>query len=142
MNVLAKIVLTFLVTVAIAHTAVAAPPEVTLPDYAFDFTTVGYEISVTGWSSYFSDPLDAKDYFELKDGGYTMRTVVGRLTRQNKKAFIDYYNKNCKKAFSGRDCRLMVTGEVALDDQMKMFLTADDIKVCNSDCSEILATYD
>ena len=137
-----KIILTLLATCAISPSALAAPPEVALSDYAFDFTAVGYEISVTGQSSYFSDQLDAGDYIDLRDGGYTIKTVIDGLSRKNKKKFINFYNKNCKKAFMGTACHMKVTGEVALDDNMKMFLTADEIKVCNKGCSEVLAVYD
>ena len=138
-----KIILTLLATCAISSSALAAPVKVTLSNYAFDFTSVGYEISVIGTSYYISDPLDSDDYFSLKDGGYTMETVIGGLSRTNKKSFINYYNENCKYSVGGRHaCHLMVTGEVALNDVMKMILTADEIKVCNKDCTEVLAVFD
>ena len=138
---MAKIILTLLTIATMSYSAMAAPPEVALSDYAFDFTTVGYEISVTGQSSYFSDQLDAGDSIALRDGGYTIKTVIDGLSRKNKKEFINYYNKNCKKSFMGSACHMKITGEVALDDTMKMFLTADEIKVCNKDCSEVLAVF-
>ncbi len=127
--------------VSISSSAIAAPVNVTLSDYAFDFTAVGYEISVTGLSSYF-EPLNAGDYFSLRDGAYTMKTVIGGLSRKNKKTFINYYNKNCKESFIGSDCHIRVTGEVALDDNMKMFLTADEIKVYSKDFKEVLAVFE
>ena len=45
----------------------------TLKDYAYDFSTIGYEISFPASSGYYSS-MNAGDYFNAKDDGYTKKS--------------------------------------------------------------------
>ena len=100
----------------------------TLSDYAYDFASIGYEIEVTG-SSYYHNPLNSGDYFRLMEGDYTMETMFDGLSRKARKEFVAFYNKECPHDYGDADCHITVTGEVELDEDMKMVLTANAIKV-------------
>ena len=101
--------------------------KTTLSDYAYDFASIGYEIEVSGKSNYFN-ALNAGDYFNLKEGDYTLKTLFDGLSRKNRKAFVTFYNSECEYNYS-KDCRMTVSGEVELDDSMGMVLTANSISI-------------
>ena len=111
-----------LVMLAALHAAPAAsePVQVTLPDYAFDFPTYGYEITVTGTVNNLNDNLTADDYTTITDEGYKLKTLIDRMGRGNRREFIKFFNANCI-GFSPDDaCPITASGEVELDDSMQM----------------------
>ena len=67
----------------------------TLKDYAYDFSTIGYEISFPASSGYYSS-MNAGDYFNAKDDGYTIKVRIEGLSRNNRRDFVSYYNRIVK----------------------------------------------
>jgi hypothetical protein len=125
-NLLTAVALTLTLT---ASAAVAAPVATTLSNYAYDFSSVGYEIELTA-ESYYHNPLNAGDYFRMIDGEYTMKTLFDGLSRKGRKSFEQFYNAQCEDvSYSSKGCRVTVSGEVELDSSMKMILTANEITV-------------
>ena len=113
----------------------------TLKDYAYDFSTIGYEISFPASSGYYSS-MNAGDYFNAKDGGYTIKVRIEGLSRNNRRDFVSYYNENCKVDYSQETCPMIVEGEVELDDSMTMILTAKKINFYNLDRTKIIKSFD
>ena len=109
----------------------------TLSDYAYDFSSVGYEIEVTATSQY-HNPLNSGDYFRLIDGAYTMNTLFDGLSRKGRKNFEKFYNAECEYAFGDRICKVTAAGEVELDSSMKMILTANVITVTGAKTGETI----
>ena len=118
-------------------TAVAAPVTTTLSNYAYDFSSVGYEIEVTANSQY-HNPLNSGDYFRMTDGAYTMNTLFDGLSRKGRKDFEKFYNAECKHSFDDKICNVTVAGEVELDDSMQMILTANVITITGAKTGETL----
>tara|TARA_Y100000739_G_C20278052_1_gene315331 strand:+ start:139 stop:552 length:414 start_codon:yes stop_codon:yes gene_type:complete len=113
----------------------------TLKDYAYDFSTIGYEISFPASSGYYSS-MNAGDYFNAKDDGYTIKVRIEGLSRNNRRDFVSYYNENCKVDYTQETCPMIVEGEVELDDSMSMILTAKKIDFYNSDRTKIIKSFD
>ena len=111
-----------LVMLAALHAAPAAsePIQVTLADYAFDFPTYGYEITVTGSTRNLRDKLTADDHTTINDGGYTIKTLIDRMGRKDRQGFMRFFNANCI-GFSADDaCPITASGEVELSKSMQM----------------------
>ena len=85
----------------------ATPIKTTLENYAYDFPSIGYDISFPASSSYFI-PMSADDYFNATDGGYTLEVRIDGLSRNARKDFVSYYNDNCELSFSGEECQLIL----------------------------------
>ena len=111
-----------LTILALLHAAPAAsePVQVTLPDYAFDFPTYGYEIIVTGTVRNLNDKLTADDYTTITDEGYKLKTLIDRMGRGDRRGFIKFFNVNCIGFTSKDACPITASGEVELDDSMQM----------------------
>ena len=125
--------LSTMLLLAMPAVSMADVTKTTLPDYAYDFASVGYEIEVTGTSRYF-DALNAGDYFSLREGDYTMKTLFDGLSRKSRKAFVTFYNSECD--YGTGKCQITVSGEVELDDAMGMVLTANSISITGAKTGE------
>lgn len=77
-----------------ASQAASGAKTVKLSDYAFDFPTYGYEITVSGTTQDFSDKLTADDYLNISDDGYTIKTLIDRMARKDRQQFITFFNEN------------------------------------------------
>jgi hypothetical protein len=119
----------------------AKPISTTLQDYAYDFSTIGYEIIFPAISGYF-DAMNAGDYFHAKDKGYTIKVRIEGLSRNSRRDFVSYYNENCKNDFMNDTCPMAVSGEVELDESMGMVLTAKKIDFYNSDRTTIIKSFE
>ena len=118
----------------------AAPVKTTLENYAYDFPSIGYEISFTASSSYFV-PMSADDYFNATDGGYILEVRIDGLSRKARKDFVSYYNDNCEMSFSGEECQLLIEGEIELTSMMSMILKAEKIDFLSSDKSKTIKSF-
>ena len=81
---LSNLSLAFGLTV-IGSTSNAEPVSISLENYTFDFASIGYEISVIGNISNFSEPLKGSDYTTIKDNGYSMKVRISALSRKGKR---------------------------------------------------------
>ena len=99
--------------------AIAETPQVTLPDYALDFPAYGYDITVSGTTRNLSDKLTADSYITIIDEGYKLRTVIDRMSRKDRRGFSTFFNEHCI-GFAHEGCDITATGEVELDDDMRM----------------------
>lgn len=111
-----------LTTLAALYAAPAAsePPKVTLADYAFDFPTIGHEITVTGTAQNMMDKLTADDHITITDDGYSLRTLIDRMARKDRRGFIQFYNKHCIGFGPNAACPITASGDVELDENMRM----------------------
>lgn len=119
----------------------ANPIKTTLENYAYDFSSIGYEISFPASSSYFI-PMSADDYFNATDGGYTLEVRIDGLSRKARKDFVSYYNDNCELTFSGEECQLLLEGEIELTSTMSMILKAKKIDFLSSDKSKTIKSFE
>jgi hypothetical protein len=126
----------------ISSLAVAAPKKVTLKDYAYDFTKIGYEISVKGKAHYYSTGMSSNKNFTLLSDGFELRTKVDKLSRRGRKTFIEYYNTQCKKDF-GADirCFLRVAGEIELDKELRMTILASRVDFLSKSTGKVIKTF-
>ena len=106
-------------TVAYTIPAASEPTRVRLPDYAFDFPTHGYEITVAGRAHAPYGALTAEGYLDVHDGGYRMKTVIDRMSRQDRQQFIGFFNANCVGSPYGR-CKITASGDIELNKEMQM----------------------
>jgi len=118
----------------------STPVKTTLENYAYDFPSIGYEISFTASSSYFV-PMSADDYFNATDGGYILEVRIDGLSRKARKDFVSYYNDNCEMSFSGDECQLLIEGEIELTSMMSMILKAEKIDFLSSDKSKTIKSF-
>ena len=102
-----------------AGTARAEPVSVSLADYAFDFPTVGYEITVTGETRNIHDKLTADDYITINDGGLKLKTLIDRMGRRDRRQFIAFFNAHCIVGFD-TGCAIMASGDIELNEDMRM----------------------
>ena len=131
-----------LLFVLMISTSSAEPVETTLKDYAYDFSSIGYEISFPASSEYF-DPMNAGDYFNAKHAGYTIKVRIEGLNRNNRRDFVSHYNENCKYGYSSNEiCPMVLTGEIELNENMKMILTAKKIDFYTSDRTKLIKSFD
>jgi len=119
----------------------AKPFPTTLKDYAYDFSAIGYEIIFPATSGYF-DTMNAGDYFNAKDKGYTIKVRIESLSRNSRREFVSFYNENCKYDFMQDTCPMVISGEVELDESMSMVLTAKKIDFYNSDRSKVIKSFE
>ena len=119
MNSLKALVLPLL-TAVFALPAASEPAQVRLEDYAFDFPTYGYEITVTGETRNFTDTLTANDYITIDDGGYTLKSLIDRMERKDRQQFISFFNEHCVTGFMGDPCAITASGDIELDEDMRM----------------------
>lgn len=111
-----------LTTLAALHAGPVAAESVpvTLPDYAFDFPTYGYEITVTGTVKNLTDKLTADDYTTITDEGYKLKTLIDRMGRGDRRGFIQFFNANCIGFAPDDACPITASGEVELNENMQM----------------------
>lgn len=123
--------------------AMAEPVETTMKDYAFDFSSVGYEISFFANTRYISDPMNANDYFSVSADGYTMEANADGLSRNGLKSFIAYFNDNCKFRFAARHkCSIRISGEVKVDENFHMLIWAKKIDFLDNETNEVIKTFE
>ena len=122
-----------LAIVATVYTLPAAsePIQVSLADYAFDFATYGYEIAVTGETGNFSDKLTADDYITINDNGYTLKTLIDRMSRKDRQQFIAFFNNHCI-GFPAV-CPIAASGDVELDERMRMIFRMATVTIRKGD---------
>ena len=109
-----------MLTVVYVLPAASESVQVRLEDYAFDFPTYGYEITVTGETRNISDKLTADDYITIDDGGYTLKSLIDRMGRRDRQQFISFFNEHCVTGFMGDPCAIMASGDIELDENMRM----------------------
>ena len=109
-----------LLSVGFAVTANAETAKVSLANYAFDFPAYGFEITFSGTTQNFTDKLTADDYITIDDDGYKMRTLIDRMGRKDRQAFIRFFNASCIGFVPSAACLITATGEVELNDDMRM----------------------
>ena len=114
-----RILLSLLAT-AYALPAASEPVLVRLADYAFDFPTYGYEITVAGETSNFTDRLTADDHITIDDEGYALKTLIDRMGRKDRQQFISFFNDHCVVGFSAKGCSITASGDIELDENMRM----------------------
>ena len=123
--------------------AMAERVETSLKDYAFDFSSVGYEISFFANTHYISDPMNTNDYFRVSADGYSLKAKVDGLSRKGRKSFIAYFNENCKFDFINESkCLIKISGEVTLDEEFCMHLSAKKINFLNPKTNETIKTFE
>ena len=103
---------------AYAFPAASETARVKLADYAFDFPTYGYEITVTGVTANFADKLTADDYITIRDDGYSLKTLIDRMGRKDRQQFITFFNEHCI-GFRA-NCPITASGDIELDEEMRM----------------------
>ena len=109
--------------------AASANTKTTLSNYAYDFTTVGYEITVTGIADTGFSPLSTGGSFQVVDGDYRITTTINGISRKNRRAFNDYFNANCT---FDKPCDVRIEGEVEMNSNMTMVLTARKVEFIGS----------
>lgn len=105
-----------------ASAADAEPVHVSLPDYALDFPSYGFEITVMGTTRLSVEPLSADGRIRIREGGHKLRAFIDRMERDDRKAFVAFYNVHCFISLGERGCDITASGEVELDDDMRMLL--------------------
>ena len=124
-------VLTFLVA-GYAMPAASETTQVRLADYAFDFPTHGFEIEFSGTTQNLTDKLTADDYITIEDDGYKMRTLIDRMGRKDRQAFIRFFNAGCIGFMPTDACPITAAGEVELDDDMRMIFRMSTATISKS----------
>lgn len=123
--------------------AMAEPVETTMKDYAFDFSSVGYEISFFAEAKYMTDPMNTNDYFNVSADGYSLKAKADGLSRKGRKSFIAYFNDNCEENFIDEIiCSIRISGEVALDENFCMVISSKRIDILNKKTKEITKTFE
>jgi len=110
---------TILTAVVYVNPVLSETNIVKLSDYAFDFPTYGYEITISGTTQNFIDNLTTDDYINISDEGYTIKTLIDRMDRKDRQQFITFFNENCIGFFDS-GCAITATGDVELDEDMRM----------------------
>lgn len=100
--------------------AIAEPPAVSLADYAFDFPTYGYEITVSGTTRNMMDKLTADDHIFISDSDYTLKTLIDRMGRSDRREFMQFFNEHCIGFDPAVACPINAAGDIELDDKMRM----------------------
>lgn len=122
-------------------TAFAEPVNTTLEEYAFDFSSIGYEITFPATTAYFLDPMTGNDYFTVSSNGYSLEARIDKLSRKGRKEFTEFFNLNCKNDFSTPKCDIELTGEVELDDKYKMIIWASKVDFLNNRDKSLLQSF-
>ena len=107
--------------------ALAEPVRVSLADYAFDFTTIGYEIEITGTTANLMESLSSGGHISISDDDYSIKAVVDGLGRRGRKEFIDFFNAHCI-GFTAR-CPITASGEIELGGSMQMVLRINEATI-------------
>ena len=118
-----------IVVAAYAGSASAQPARVSLEDYAFDFPMYGYEITVAGTTRNIRDKLTADDYITIDDEGYKLKTLIDRMGRKDRQKFISFFNDHCIAGFTGASCSIVASGDIELDEQMKMIFRMSTVTI-------------
>lgn len=113
--------------------ALSEPVSVALKDYAFDFPTYGHEITVTGITKNFNDKLTANNYISIDDKGYTLKTLIDRMSRKDRQQFISFFNDHCVLGFTSKGCAITASGDVELDEKMRMIFRMSFVKISIND---------
>ena len=108
------------------------PPKVTLADYAFDFPVIGHEITVTGTAQNLADKLTADDYISITDDGYSLRTLIDRMGRMDRRGFIQFYNQHCIGFMPTDACAITASGDIELDEDMRMIFRMSTATISNA----------
>ena len=109
--------------------AASEPVYVKMADYAFDFPSYGYEITVEGKTRNILDNLTADDYITIVDDGYTMKTLIDRMGRKDRHQFITFFNEHCVVGFGNSGCAITASGDVELDENMRMIFRVSAAKI-------------
>ncbi len=136
-----RLILAIFLTIT-ASLAIAEPTKTTLKDYAFDFASIGYEITFLAETSYFSDPMTSNDYFKVSADGYSIKARADKLTRKGRKTFTSYFNENCKLDFSSRStCHIVLSGEIELDENFGMIIWATKIEFLDKKSKAVIKIF-
>ena len=57
--------------------------------------TYGFEIKFSGSTQNLTDKLTADDHITITDDGYKIRTLIDRMGRKDRQAFIRFFNAGC-----------------------------------------------
>ena len=118
-----------LLAIGTALPATSEPVQITLANYAFDFPTHGFEIEFSGTTQNLTDKLTADDYITIKDNGYKMRTLIDRMGRKDRQAFIRFFNAGCIGFMPTDACPITAAGEVELDENMRMIFRMNNATI-------------
>ena len=118
-----------LLAVIYALPVLSEPVSVKLADYAFDFPVYGYEITVIGTTKNFTDKLTADDHITINDEGYTLKTLIDRMNRKDRQGFISFFNDHCIVGFSSKGCVITASGDIELDQNMRMIFRMSAAKI-------------
>lgn len=108
--------------------AVSEPKGVRLSSYAFDFPKHGYEITIEGTARNLMDKLSADDFTRIEDGGYSVKTLIDRMSRSDRQKFIAFFNAHCV-GFTNVGCQIIASGEIELDKQMCMIFRVGNTSI-------------
>ena len=100
-----------------------------MADYAFDFPTYGFEIQVIGTTKNYTDTLTADDFINIKDHGYTLKTLIDRMNRKDRQQFISFFNAHCILGFGPGGCNIRADGDIELDDKMRMIFRMSTVTI-------------
>lgn len=89
-------------------------------DYAFNFPTYGYEITVTGSIQNHNHKLTADDCTTIDDDGYGLKTRIDRMGRKDRQGFIRSFNEHCIGFRPIDGCSITASGEIELGKRMQM----------------------
>ena len=115
--------------VAFTLPAFSAPVPVKLSEYAFDFPKYGHEITVDGKTRNLQEKLTADDYITIDDDGYKLKTLIDRMGRKDRQQFISFFNEHCITGFMGKPCAITASGEIELNEDMKMIFRMNTAKI-------------
>ena len=115
--------------VTFALPAFSAPVPVKLSDYAFDFPKYGHEITVEGETRNLQEKLTADDYITINDDGYKLKTLIDRMGRKDRQRFISFFNEHCITGFMGKPCTITASGDIELDERMRMIFRMSTAKI-------------
>ena len=121
-----------LLAVAYAIPAASEPAQVRLEDYAFDFPKFGHEITVAGETRNYQDKLTADDYITINDAGYKLKTLIDRMGRKDRRQFISFFNDHCITGITGKPCSITASGDIELDEDMKMIFRISTTKIAKA----------
>lgn len=125
----ASVMLLPFLAVTFALPAHSEPVPVRLSDYAFDFPKYGYEITVDGETRNLMEKLTADDYITIDDDGYKLKTLIDRMSRRDRQRFLSFFNENCVTGIMGKPCAISASGDIELDERMKMIFRMSTAKI-------------
>ena len=124
-----RLAVVYLLALSIIGGVALASEPVKLSDYAFDFPKYGYEITVEGETQNLVEKLTADDYITIDADGYKLKTLIDRMGRRDRQKFLSFFNEHCVTGFMGKPCEVAASGEIELNEDMKMIFRMSRAKI-------------